>query len=136
VDYAHNVPALRAVIQAVDGFPGARRVAVYSSAGDRRDEDIRTMGALLGAAFDRVILYEDTDLYEREPGEIVALLKEGLFQGARVSEVEVVDGGLNALQHALATVEPGDLALVQAHLANPTIEFLKEWLTRNPPTGR
>ncbi len=126
VDFGHNPDALRAVIEALDTFPQKRRVAAYSSAGDRRDEDIRLMGEMLGNAFDRVILYEDTDLYKRAKGDIIALMREGLAKGTRVAEIEEIEGGLNAFKHAWTTVQPGELMLAQAHTADPTVEYLKK----------
>ena len=48
-------------------FPHRRRSVVYSAAGDRRDADIVAQGEQLGAAFDRVFIYEDT--YLRRPQE-------------------------------------------------------------------
>ena len=124
-----DVDALRAMIEALKMFPNERRAALYSSSGDRRDGDIVTMGELLGNAFDRVILYEDpTDMYERKPGEIVALLRQGLAAANRVKVIEAIEGGLNAFKHALRTVQPGELLLAQAHLANPTMTFLREYL--------
>jgi cyanophycin synthetase len=125
VDFGHNTGALRAVIQALESFPHERRAAVFSSSGDRRDEDILLMGELLGDAFDRVILYEDTDRYERPPGAILALLRQGLARGRRVRKVEEIEGGLNALRHGVETVEPGELLLAQAHLADPAVEYLR-----------
>ena len=136
VDYGHNTHALRAMIEALAMFPNERRAALYSSSGDRRDSDIVTMGELLGNAFDRVILYEDpTDMYERESGEIIALLRQGLALAGRVKAIEEIAGGLNAFKHALKTVRPGELLLAQAHLANPTMEYLREYLKQNGSGG-
>lgn len=130
VDFGHNAPALRAAIDALEAFPHHRRTAVFSSSGDRRDSDIIEMGELLGHAFDRVILYEDNDLYDRPPGAVFQLLREGLAKGARVSAIEEIQGGLPAMKHALDTVQPGDLLLAQAHMADPAAEFLRHYLRR------
>ena len=136
VDYGHNTHALRAMIEALAMFANERRAALYSSSGDRRDSDIVTMGELLGNAFDRVILYEDpTDMYERQSGEIIALLRQGLALAGRVKAIEEIAGGLNAFKHALKTVQPGELLLAQAHLANPTMEYLREYLKENGSEG-
>jgi len=136
VDYGHNTHALRAMIEALEMFPHERRAALYSSSGDRRDSDIIKMGEFLGNAFDRVITYEDpSDMYERKPGEIMALLRKGLESAGRVKKIEEVQGGLNAFKHALKTVQPGELLLAQAHLANPTMEYLHEYLSEHGATG-
>ncbi|HSQ08227.1 MAG TPA: Mur ligase family protein, partial [Chromatiaceae bacterium] len=54
-DYGHNPSSLLAMVEALGGFPHRRRIAVYSAAGDRRDEDMIRQGEILGAAFDQVI---------------------------------------------------------------------------------
>ena len=128
IDYGHNSHALRALIDALRSFPHARRVAVFSSSGDRRDADIILMGQLLGAAFDRVILYEDNDRYQRKPGEITNLLRQGLAETTRTTEIEAMEGGLTALEHALRTIQPGELLVAQAHLSDPTVRFLQEFM--------
>ncbi len=58
VDYGHNPSALKSVLDAIANFPSARRLAVYSAAGDRRDSDMIEQGRLLGDSFDCVMLYE------------------------------------------------------------------------------
>ncbi|MGE5946313.1 MAG: cyanophycin synthetase, partial [Betaproteobacteria bacterium] len=58
-DYGHNPDAIQALVQAVETMPAARRSVVISGAGDRRDEDITQQTAILGEAFDDVILYQD-----------------------------------------------------------------------------
>ena len=87
VDYGHNVHALSAVIEAIDKFPHQRRTVVYSTAGDRRDCDMIRQGELLGAAFDRVILYEDHYLRGRPEGEIISLFRQGVEKGGRTKEI-------------------------------------------------
>ena len=87
---------------------------VYSAAGDRRDDDIVRQGELLGDAFDRVILYEDTDLRGRKDGEIIGLFRQGWPKAARVSAtIEEVHGDLKAIEIALDAVRPGELLVIQ-----------------------
>ncbi len=129
VDFGHNVDSVRAICAALDTYPEKRRVALFGASGDRRDEDIQLMGEMLGNAFDRVILYEDTDLYDRKPGETLRLLHEGLAKGVRVKEIEEKQGGLKSLEYALEHVQPGELLMAQAHMADPTVEFLRRYLS-------
>ena len=101
VDYGHNTHSLSAVIEALKTFPHERRTCVYSTAGDRRDCDIIRQGELLGAAFDRVILYEDHYRRGRTQGEIVGLFRKGLESATRAKEIVEVDGATNAAEAAL-----------------------------------
>lgn len=128
VDYGHNVHSLSAVIEAIGKFPHLRRACVYSTAGDRRDCDIIRQGELLGAAFDRVVLYEDHYLRGRAPGEIMGLLRKGLDSAARTKEIIEVRGATNAAETALGSATPGELLLLQADTVDETIRWLRGYL--------
>ena len=111
-DYGHNPDAMRALVAAVDALPGKRRSVVISGAGDRRDEDIRAQTAILGAAFDDVILYQDAAQRGRGDGEVIALLREGLQNAVRTTHTEEIYGEFVAIDAALARLQAGDLCLV------------------------
>ena len=111
-DYGHNPDAMRALVAAVDALPAKRRSVVISGAGDRRDEDIRAQTAILGAAFDDVILYQDAAQRGRGDGEVIALLQEGLQNAVRTTHTEEIYGEFAAIDAALARLQAGDLCLV------------------------
>jgi cyanophycin synthetase len=111
-DYGHNPDAMRALVAAVNAMPARRRSVVISGAGDRRDEDIREQTAILGDAFDHVVLYQDACQRGRADGEVLALLRQGLAQARRASQVDEVNGEFKAIDLALGQLEPGDLCLV------------------------
>lgn len=114
-DYGHNPHAMRALVAAFDAMPsteGMRRTVVVSGAGDRRDEDLRELTRVLGAAFDNVLLYEDACQRGRKDGEVIGLLREGLEGAARASHVEEIRGEFIAIDRALAMLRPGDQCLV------------------------
>ncbi len=111
-DYGHNPDAMRALVSAVQGMPAKRRSVVISGAGDRRDEDIREQTAILGNAFDDLILFQDACQRGREDGEVLTLLREGLSKAQRASHVAEIRGEFVAIDTALARLQPGDLCLV------------------------
>ncbi|KNE26704.1 cyanophycin synthetase [Achromobacter spanius] len=111
-DYGHNPDAILALVRAVDAMPAKRRSVVISGAGDRRDEDIRMQTAILGAAFDDVLLYQDQCQRGRADGEVLALLQEGLIGAPRVRHIEEIHGEFLAIDTALARLQAGDLCLI------------------------
>ncbi len=111
-DYGHNPDAMRALVAAVDAIPAQRRSVVISGAGDRRDSDIREQTAILGEAFDEVVLFQDACQRGRADGEVLALLREGLVAASRTRVVEEVRGEFLAIDTALDRLQPGDLCLV------------------------
>ncbi len=128
VDYGHNPSSLIALTAAMDQFPHDRRTAVYTCAGDRRDRDMVRQGELLGAAFDRVILYEDHYVRGRKEGEIMGLLRQGLAGAKRALEIQEIRGSVPAIELALASVRPGELLMIQADTIDETVDYVRKYL--------
>jgi len=125
VDYGHNPSALYALIEGLDQLPHHRRGTLFTAAGDRRDIDVIRQGEILGDAFDRVVLYEDSYLRGRKQGEISGLFKKGLATGSRVEEIEEIIGWKNSMQHVLNTLRPGELWLIQADRIDETVDYMR-----------
>ena len=129
-DYGHNTDAMKALVAAVDTLPANKRSVVISGAGDRRDCDIRDQTAILGEAFDDVILYQDAAQRGRADGEVMALLRQGLQGARRTQSIDEIRGEFIAIDTALARLRPGDLSLILvdqveealAHLAKRVAE--------------
>lgn len=111
-DYGHNPDAITALVSAVESMPGKRRSVVISGAGDRRDQDIRQQTEILGNAFDQVILYQDQCQRGRADGEVVALLRSGLANAKRTTDIQEINGEFIAIDTALSTLAEGDLCLI------------------------
>ena len=125
-DYGHNPDAMRALVGAVKAMPAARRCVVISAAGDRRDEDIRAQTAILGEAFEDVVLYQDAAQRGRADGEVLALLREGLQGAPQVQSVDAVHGEFAAIDFALARLQPGELCLVLVDQVDAALAHLAE----------
>jgi cyanophycin synthetase len=125
-DYGHNPDAMRALVAAIDAMPAKRRSVVISGAGDRRDEDIREQTAILGAAFDRVVLFEDACQRGRADGEVVRLLRQGLKGASRTQQVQAIKGEFLAIDEALKQLQPGDLCLVLVDQVEEALAHLNQ----------
>jgi cyanophycin synthetase len=130
IDYAHNAHGLRTVGDFVERMtssppsaqPGAPtwsanlRVAVISTPGDRREEDMRELGRVAARYFDEVIVREDVNLRGRQRGETAGHIMEGIQEavsdGARVGHAEIVLDEQNATRRALDRSRPGDLVVL------------------------
>ncbi len=115
VDYAHNPAALTALGETIAALrPNHGRViGVVSTPGDRRDQDLKTMGALGAEYFDHVIFRERPDGRGRAPGEVCRLLREGALEaGCKEEDLSVVMGETEAMQLALDMARRGDLVVL------------------------
>jgi cyanophycin synthetase len=124
VDYGHNVPSLEQICAVVRKLPHVRRTAVYSAAGDRRDEDLVAQGRLLGAEFDRVVVYEDAYVRGRQAGDITRLIGQGVQAGGRACAADAGGTWAQAAALVLDAVRPGDLVLLQADVAEQAMPWL------------
>jgi cyanophycin synthetase len=119
------------MLQTLQQFPQQRWCALYSAAGDRRDEDMVRQGEILGDNFDRVVLYEDHYLRGRAEGEIMQLFQSGVNNGKRVREALQVIGWKNAIEQVLQSAQPGELWLVQADTIAETVSYMKSLQVSN-----
>jgi cyanophycin synthetase len=111
-DYGHNPDAMVALVNAVKAMPASRRSVVISGAGDRRDEDIRQITEVLGAAFEEVVMYEDQCQRGRRDGEVMALLREGLTGASVTTRQHEIYGEFLAIDTAMDALQAGELCLI------------------------
>jgi cyanophycin synthetase len=141
VDYCHNAPGMRMLGDFVDrvgeslastselGRPS--RIGVVATAGDRRDEDMRELGAVAARHFDVVVVREDRQLRRRGRGETAALVAEGvrrtMDEGGRCRQLEVVLDEIEAVRHAMSRANPGDLVVVCVDQHPAVMAELETW---------
>ena len=115
VDYGHNAAAMEAMRDLVNRLrPNHKRViGVVAAPGDRRDQDIRNVGAIAGSMFDLLIAKEDNDRRGRKDGEIAALICEGaLSAGLSEEKILTVLDEITAVRYALDHAQPDDLVIL------------------------
>jgi cyanophycin synthetase len=127
VDYCHNPAGMRMLGDFVESYSAqkagqaelgkASRIGVIGAAGDRRDDDIRELGAVTADFFDVVVVREDDRLRGRAPGVTAELVAQGarakMAQGsARCRQVEIVLEEVAAVRHCIARANPGDLVVL------------------------
>ncbi len=115
LDYAHNPAGLQALGDLILKMrPRHRRViGMINIPGDRRDEDIREMGALATRYFDDIVFREDPARRGRKPGEIVELLVEGaLAAGFSEDHIRRVMNEEDAAPVCLEMARQGDLVVL------------------------
>jgi cyanophycin synthetase len=141
VDYCHNAPGMRALGDFVDrvgetltsgselGKPS--RIGVVATAGDRRDQDMRELGEVAAQHFDVVIVREDDNLRRRPRGETAGLVAEGVRQaiadGARCKQVEIILDEIEAVRHAMARANAGDLVVFCVDKHGAVMSELENW---------
>jgi cyanophycin synthetase len=116
LDYAHNPPAMRAMVDLVDRLDvEGRRILVYAAPGDRRDEDIAAMAEIAAGHFEHYIVRRDDNPRGRGPDEVPRMLRDGLLaSGVADDAIEVIADEVDATDRALQLAAPGDLVILLA----------------------
>jgi len=138
VDYAHNPAAIQALSDLVGRLrPNYRRtIGMISAPGDRRDVDIRAIGAIAGRTFDLLVIKEDNDRRGRKDGDIAKLLWEAAHEAGMPPDrmITVLDE-LEATRHALSLAEPDDLVVICADEITAVWKEVIYHLPRNTRRG-
>jgi cyanophycin synthetase len=117
LDYAHNPDGLTELGKLISRMRQSygRAIGVIGAAGDRRDADIVKMGAVASGLFDILIFREDDLLRGREPGAVLALLREGaLTTGCSLANIHAIPAERAAADFSMRLARPGDLVVITA----------------------
>lgn len=115
LDYAHNPASLSALAEMLTQMKGRHRrvIGMVSIPGDRRNEDILTMGRIAAGVFDTLVFREAPDGRGRPSGEVNTLLTDGALQaGAQSKDVHRIMDERAAAEACLAMAQPGDLVVL------------------------
>ncbi|MER9313181.1 hypothetical protein NKI51_28495 [Mesorhizobium australicum] len=116
VDYAHNPEGLKALGKLVSHMRRdyQRTIGLVAIPGDRRDRDIREMGAIASRIFDVIVFKEDEqELRGRAPGAIAGLLREGaLTAGCAPGRIHAVCPEKEAVDVCLRLARENDLVVL------------------------
>ncbi|ESZ86421.1 MAG: cyanophycin synthetase [Blastomonas sp. CACIA14H2] len=114
IDYAHNTAALNALARVLDRYRGkGRLIGMVGLPGDRRDSDLRDVGAQAAGMFDEILFREGADGRGRERGTINALMVEGaLAAGKDPATVRCFVNEADATDFGLRHVRPGDVLVL------------------------
>jgi cyanophycin synthetase len=125
-DFAHNPAGLQLLCDFVGKLDGTPKVGIISGTGDRRDEDIRELGAISAKYFDEIIIRQDKHLRGRTAENIVDLLVEGI-NSVKEKEIPltIILNEKDAIMHAYNTAKPGSLITIMCDVVAEALDLIK-----------
>lgn len=117
VDYGHNAAALHATGELISTAWHGEPVAAVTLPGDRRDDLVAESAEAIAAWFSRVVLYEDSDLRGRAPGEMRNLIADAMRRARPDIALRHADGPDEALETAVALADGEPVLFVFEKLA-------------------
>jgi cyanophycin synthetase len=134
-DFAHNPHGLKLLGEFVSKLDYTSKVGVISGTGDRRDEDIKALGAISAQYFDEIIIRCDKNLRGRTADEIIGLLQEGINSvNPNIPQTVIANENL-ALEHIYNNHKPGALYTIMCDVVAGALDKIKE-LKEREDAGR
>lgn len=125
-DFAHNPHGLQLLCDFVTKLDYPKKIGVISGTGDRRDQDIRELGAISAKYFDEIIIRCDKNLRGRDASEIITLLKEGIQSTNPEIRTMVIANENEALEYIYAHPQPGALYTIMCDVVAGALDKIKE----------
>lgn len=127
IDFAHNPAGFEALSKFVMNLPEKNKIAVIGGTGDRRDEDILSMGAIGGKMFTDIIIREDESLRGRKEGEIPQIVLKGIRSTNPDIPVQIIEDEVSAINFALKKARKGDLVVILPDNIPRAIKLVNEY---------
>lgn len=129
-DFAHNPHGLELLGDFVSKLDYSTKVGVISGTGDRRDQDIRELGAISARYFDEIIIRCDKNLRGRTAEEIIGLLQEGIQSVNPNVPTMTIPNEDQALEYIFANHKKGALYTVMCDVVAGAIDKIKQLKAR------
>lgn len=127
IDYGHNPNAFEAICRMASKWGNCRVTGVIGVPGDRDDSLIAHAGRVAARGFHRLIVREDQDLRGRERGAVAQILCDAALDEAPETECQVVLDESEALQHAVRTMQHGEVVVVFYEKLEPLRQMLEAY---------
>jgi cyanophycin synthetase len=134
-DFAHNPHGLRLLCDFISKLDYSKYIGIISGTGDRRDEDIRELGAISAQYFNEIIIRCDKNLRGRTAEEIIELLKDGINSVNPSIPVMVIPNENEALEYIYNHPQQGALYTIMCDVVAGALDKIKELKERETALG-
>ena len=126
VDYAHNTSGYEHLQKYMNQVQALQKTGVISATGDRRDEDVRSIGRYVGQMFTKIILKHDRDNRGRTKEQLTTLLMEGIRAVNPSVKITVVSDESQAIQFAIDSAVKDEFIFVCADDIQATLSYVQQ----------
>ena len=127
VDYAHNTHGLNAVGKFVTAYDASVKVGIIAGVGDRRDQDLISLGVEAAKIFDEIIIRQDKNTRGRTEKEIIDLMSEGINSVDPAKKVTVITKESEAIDFAIQNAVKDSFIVIISDVIPDALEQIKHY---------
>ncbi|MBL7692741.1 MAG: cyanophycin synthetase [Flavipsychrobacter sp.] len=127
IDYAHNTHGIMAIGKFIKSIDASVKVGVIAGVGDRRDEDIISLGEAAANVFDEIIIRQDKNLRGRSEQEIIDLMMKGIHSVDPNKKITVIKKESEAIDHAFRNAVKDSFIVIISDVIPDALEQVKQY---------
>jgi cyanophycin synthetase len=127
VDYAHNTAGFQAISKFLEKIDASPKIGIIAGVGDRRDEDIISLGRIAGGMFDEVIIRQDKNLRGRSEKDIIDLMLSGIYENDAKKKVTVIASEKEAIDFAIKNAVKGSFITICSDVVPDALEQIMKF---------
>ena len=125
LDYAHNTHGLLAIGKYVKTVDASVKVGIIAGVGDRRDEDIISLGEAAASIFDEIIIRQDKHLRGRTDQAIIDLMTQGIHNVDKNKKITVIQKETAAIDYAFEHAVKDSFIVITSDVIPDALEQVK-----------
>ena len=127
LDYAHNTHGLKAIGKFLSSVEASVKVGIIAGVGDRRDEDIISLGEVAAQIFDEIIIRQDKNLRGRTEQEIIDLMTKGIYSVDPAKKTTVIKKESEAIEFAMKNAVKDSFIIIISDVIPDALEQVKAY---------
>ena len=130
LDYAHNTHGFKAIGKFLKSVEASVKVGIIAGVGDRRDEDIVSLGEAAAHIFDEIIIRQDKHLRGRTEEEIIGLMTRGIHMVDANKKITVIKKEPEAIDYAFKNAVKDSFIVITSDVIPDALEQVKAYKAR------
>lgn len=127
LDYAHNTHGLQAIGKFVEAQDAPLKVGIIAGVGDRRDEDIISLGEESARIFDEIIIRQDKNLRGRTEEEMIRLITQGIRNIKPDMDIKDFRRESDAIDHAIKHAQKSSFIVIISDVVPDALDQVKRY---------
>jgi len=127
IDYAHNTHGFMAIGKFLASVNASVKVGIIAGVGDRRDEDIVSLGEAAGKIFDEIIIRQDKNLRGRTDQAIIDLMTQGIQKVDPMKKITVIQKEGEAIDFAFKNAVKDSFIVITSDVVPDALEQVKSY---------